>query len=173
MPFMDGMTCLREMRTRRILTPVIMLTARSEEYDKLAGLESGADDYVVKPFSPRELVARVKAVLARTMPKPAESAGHYTFGDLSIDTASHTVKVAGKEAPLTPKEFDLLVFLVNNKGIALSREKILQQVWNYDYYGEDRTVDTHIKMLRGHLGACRSYIVTVWGIGYKFDPDAL
>ena len=173
MPFMDGMTCLREMRTRRILTPVIMLTARSEEYDKLAGLEGGADDYVVKPFSPRELVARVKAVLARTMPKPAESAGHYTFGDLSIDTASHTVKVAGKEASLTPKEFDLLVFLVNNKGIALSREKILQQVWNCDYYGEDRTVDTHIKMLRGHLGACRSYIVTVWGIGYKFDPDTL
>ena len=153
--------------------PVIMLTARSEEYDKLAGLESGADDYVVKPFSPRELVARVKAVLARTMPKPAEDAGSYTFGDLSIDTASHSVKVAGQEAPLTPKEFDLLVFLVSNKGIALSREKILQKVWNYDYYGEDRTVDTHIKMLRGHLGHCRSYIVTVWGIGYKFDPDTL
>ena len=141
MPFMDGMTCLREMRTRKIMTPVIMLTARSEEYDKLAGLEGGADDYVVKPFSPRELVARVK--------------------------------VAGQEAPLTPKEFDLLVFLVNNKGIALSREKILQQVWNYDYYGEDRTVDTHIKMLRGHLGPCRKFIVTVWGIGYKFDPEVL
>ena len=161
MPFMDVMTCLREMRTRKIMTPVIMLTARSEEYDKLAGLESGADDYVVKPFSPRELVARVKAVLARTMPKPAEDAGSYTFGDLPIDTASHSVKVAGQEAPLTPK------------GIALSREKILQKVWNYDYYGEDRTVDTHIKMLRGHLGHCRSYIVTVWGIGYKFDPDTL
>ena len=92
---------------------------------------------------------------------------------MSIDTASHSVKVAGQEAPLTPKEFDLLVFLVSNKGIALSREKILQKVWNYDYYGEDRTVDTHIKMLRGHLGHCRSYIVTVWGIGYKFDPDTL
>ena len=157
MPFMDGMTCLREMRTRKIMTPVIMLTARSEEYDKLTGLESGADDYVVKPFSPRELVARVKAVLARTMPKPA----------------SHSVKVAGQEASLTPKEFDLLVFLVSNKGIALSREKILQKVWNYDYYGEDRTVDTHVKMLRGHLGACRKMIVTVWGIGYKFDPDAV
>ena len=141
MPFMDGMTCLREMRTRKIMTPVIMLTARSEEYDKLAGLEGGADDYVVKPFSPR------------------------------IDTASHSVKVAGQEAPLTPKEFDLLVFLVNNKGIALSREKILQKVWNYDYYGEDRTVDTHVKMLRSHLGSCRGYIVTVWGVGYKFDPD--
>ena len=164
MPFMDGMTCLREMRTRKIMTPVIMLTARSEEYDKLAGLEGGAADYVVKPFSPRELVARVKAVLARTMPKPAENSG---------DTASHSVKVAGQEAPLTPKEFDLLVFLVNNKGIALSREKILQQVWNYDYYGEDRTVDTHIKMLRGHLGPCRKFIVTVWGSGYNFDPEVL
>ena len=163
MPFMDGMTCLREMRTRKIMTPVI----------KLTGLESGADDYVVKPFSPRELVARVKAVLARTMPKPAEATGSYTFGDLSIDTASHSVKVAGQEASLTPKEFDLLVFLVSNKGIALSREKILQKVWNYDYYGEDRTVDTHVKMLRGHLGACRKMIVTVWGIGYKFDPDAV
>ena len=169
MPFMDGMTCLREMRTRKIMTPVIMLTARSEEYDKLAGLEGGADDYVVKPFSPRELVARVKAVL----PKPVENSGVFTFGDLVIDTASHSVKVAGQEAPLTPKEFDLLVFLVNNKGIALSREKILQQVWNYDYYGEDRTVDTHIKMLRGHLGPCRKFIVTVWGIGYKFDPEVL
>ena len=123
MPFMDGMTCLREMRARHINTPVIILTARGEEYDKLAGLESGADDYVVKPFSPRELV-------------------------------------------------DLLVFLASNKGIALSREKILQKVWNYDYFGEDRTVDTHVKMLRGHLGKCRSYIATVWGIGYKFDPDA-
>ena len=171
MPFMDGMTCLREMRSRKLNTPVIMLTARSEEYDKLAGLEGGADDYVVKPFSPRELVARVKAVLARTMPAQSEAGGMYTFGELVIDTASHSVRVAGQEAPLTPKEFDLLVFLVQNKGIALSREKILQKVWNYDYYGEDRTVDTHIKMLRGHLGPCRAYIVTVWGIGYKFDPD--
>ncbi|MCI7325305.1 response regulator transcription factor [bacterium] len=172
MPFMDGMTCLREMRTRKIMTPVIMLTARSEEYDKLAGLEGGADDYVVKPFSPRELVARVKAVLARTMPAQNTASGGFAFGDLVIDTASHSVKVAGQEAPLTPKEFDLLVYLVNNKGIALTREKILQQVWNYDYYGEDRTVDTHIKMLRSHLGPCRSYIVTVWGVGYKFDPDS-
>ena len=173
MPFMDGMTCLREMRARKITTPVIMLTARSEEYDKLAGLEGGADDYVVKPFSPRELVARVKAVLARTMPAPDDGGSVFRFGDLTVDTASHSVKVAGQEVPLTPKEFDLLVFLISNKGIALSREKILQKVWNYDYYGEDRTVDTHIKMLRGHLGPCRQYIVTVWGIGYKFDPETL
>ena len=116
MPFMDGMTCLREMRTRKIMTPVIMLTARSEEYDKLAGLEGGADDYVVKPFSPRELVARVKVVLARTMPKTQEGGESFVFGDLVIDTASHSVKIAGEEAPLTPKEFDLLVFLVSNKG---------------------------------------------------------
>src|SRR5699024_724246 len=140
--------------------------------ERLDHIPVGADDYVVRPSSPRELVARVKAVLARTMPKPAEAGGVYTFGDLVIDTASHSVRVAGQEASLTPKEFDLLVFLVQNKGIALSREKILQQVWNYDYYGEDRTVDTHIKMLRSHLGGCRSFIVTVWGIGYKFDPDA-
>ena len=153
MPFMDGMTCLREMRTRRINTPVIILTARGEEYDKLAGLEGGADDYVVKPFSPRELVARVKAVLNRTMPRTEASDSTMTFGELSIDTASHTVKVSGEEVSLTPKEFDLLVFLASNKGIALSREKILQKVWNYDYFGEDRTVDTHVKMLRGHLGS--------------------
>ena len=172
MPFMDGMTCLREMRTRRINTPVIILTARGEEYDKLAGLEGGADDYVVKPFSPRELVARVKAVLNRTMPRTEASDSTMTFGELSIDTASHTVKVSGEEASLTPTGFNLLVFLASNKGIALSREKILQKVWNYDYFGEDRTVDTHVKMLRGHLGKCRGYIATVWGIGYKFDPDA-
>ena len=172
MPFMDGMTCLREMRSRKINTPVIMLTARSEEYDKLAGLENGADDYVVKPFSPRELVARVKAVLSRTMPRSADSDQTFTFGDLVIDLPSHSVRIGGQETSLTPKEFDLLVYLVKNRGIALSREKILQQVWNYDYFGEDRTVDTHIKMLRSHLGAHRSSIVTVWGVGYKFDPDA-
>ena len=110
MPFMDGMTCLREMRARHINTPVIILTARGEEYDKLAGLESGADDYVVKPFSPRELVARVRAVLNRTMPRPTEAADTMTFGELTIDTASHTVRVSGEEVALTPKEFDLLVF---------------------------------------------------------------
>ena len=138
----------------------------------LSAVEVGADDYVVKPFSPRELVARVKAVLNRTMPRSEASDGTMTFGELTIDTASHTVRVAGEDVSLTPKEFDLLVFLASNKGIALSREKILQKVWNYDYFGEDRTVDTHVKMLRGHLGKCRGYIATVWGIGYKFDPDA-
>lgn len=173
MPFVDGMTCLREMRKRHIDTPVIMLTARGEEYDRIAGLESGADDYIVKPFSPRELVARVKVVLNRTLPKEAENVESFVFGGLVVDTASHSVKIDGKEIALTPKEFDLLVFLAGNRGIALSREKILQKVWNYDYYGEDRTVDTHVKMLRSHLGPYRGMITTVWGVGYKFDPEQI
>ena len=171
MPRLDGYSACKEIRKQKDV-PIIMLSARGEEYDKLFGFETGIDDYVVKPFSPRELVARVRAVLNRTMPRPTEAADTMTFGELTIDTASHTVRVSGEEVALTPKEFDLLVFLASNKGIALSREKILQKVWNYDYFGEDRTVDTHVKMLRGHLGKCRSYIATVWGIGYKFDPDA-
>lgn len=171
MPFMDGMQTLREMRSRKLDTPVIMLTARGEEYDRVAGLETGADDYVVKPFSPRELVARVKAVLGRTLPKEKSEGESYVFGGLVVDTASHTVKIDGEEVDLTPKEFDLLVFLAANEGLALSREKILQKVWNYDYIGEDRTVDTHIKMLRSHLGPYRDYISTVWGIGYKFEAE--
>ena len=172
MPFVDGMSTLREMRARKMEVPVIMLTARGEEYDRVAGLESGADDYVVKPFSPRELVARVKAVLARTLPKEKSEGESFVFDGLTVDTASHTVKIDGEVVDLTPKEFDLLVFLASNKGIALTREKILQKVWNYDYIGEDRTVDTHIKMLRSHLGPYRDFIATVWGIGYKFDPEA-
>ena len=171
MPELDGWEATREIR-RHSAVPIMLLSARSQDFDQLTGFESGADDYVVKPFSPRELVARVRAVLNRTMPRTEASDSTMTFGELSIDTASHTVKVSGEEVSLTPKEFDLLVFLASNKGIALSREKILQKVWNYDYFGEDRTVDTHVKMLRGHLGKCRSYIATVWGIGYKFDPDA-
>ncbi len=171
MPFVDGMSALREMRMRKMDTPVIMLTARGEEYDRVNGLESGADDYIVKPFSPRELVARVKAVLGRTLPKEKSEGESYVFGGLAIDTVAHTVKIDGVETDLTPKEFDLLVFLAANKGIALSREKILQKVWNYDYIGEDRTVDTHIKMLRSHLGPYRDFIVTVWGVGYKFEPE--
>ena len=171
MPGMDGLEMCRKIRETNNI-PIIMLSAKSTDLDKILGLGTGADDYVVKPFSPRELVARVKAVLNRTMPRSEASDGTMTFGELTIDTASHTVRVAGEDVSLTPKEFDLLVFLASNKGIALSREKILQKVWNYDYFGEDRTVDTHVKMLRGHLGKCRGYIATVWGIGYKFDPDA-
>lgn len=170
MPFMDGMTCLKEMRLRHIDTPVIMLTAKGEEYDRVSGLQTGADDYVCKPFSPRELIARVKAVLSRTAPAAkAAAVPSYVFDGLLIDMAGRTIKIDGSEVLVTPKEFDLLVYMVQNKGIALSREKILQQVWNYDFYGEDRTVDTHVKMLRNHLGAYRNMLSTVWGVGYKFD----
>jgi len=123
------MTILREIRARHINTPVIILPPRGEEYDQLAGLESGADDYVVKPFSPRELVARVCAVVTRTMPRPTEAADTMTSGELTIDTASHTVRVSGEEVALTPKEYAVLVFMASNTGIALSREKILQKVW--------------------------------------------
>ena len=171
MPFMDGMTCLRQLRARGLKIPVIMLTACGEEDDKLAGLEGGADDYMVKPFSPRERTARVRAVLGRTLPRAEVDGGTLTFDRLVIDLVSHSVRVDGAEVSLTPKEFDLLVFLAENRGLALSREKLLRQVWNYGYFGQDRTVDTHIKMLRSHLGPCRDYIGTVWGVGYKFDPD--
>ena len=170
MPFMDGITCLKEMRTRGYNAPVIILSAKGEEYDKITGFEAGSDDYVVKPFSPKELMARVKRVANRTNPELANAGERYTFGGLTIDVPSHSIKIDGETVNVTPKEFDLLVCLVQNKGVALSRERILLKVWNYDYYGEDRTVDTHIKMLRSHLKDYRDCIVTVWGVGYKFEP---
>lgn len=170
MPFMDGITCLKEMRSRGFKTPVIILSAKGEEYDKITGFDAGTDDYVVKPFSPKELMARVKAVAQRTNPEISENKERYIFGDLIIDVPSHSIKISGEVINVTPKEFDLLVCLVQNKGVALSRERILLKVWNYDYFGEDRTVDTHIKMLRSHLKDYRDCIVTVWGVGYKFEP---
>jgi len=170
MPFMDGITALREMRSRGFKTPVIILSAKGEEYDKITGFDAGTDDYVVKPFSPKELMARVKAVVNRANPEMAENKERYIFGGLVIDVPSHSIKIDGEIINVTPKEFDLLVCLVQNKGVALSRERILLKVWNYDYYGEDRTVDTHIKMLRSHLKDYRDCIVTVWGVGYKFEP---
>ena len=170
MPFMDGITCLKEMRARGFKTPVIILSAKGEEYDKIQGFDAGTDDYVVKPFSPKELMARVKAVVNRSNPEIAESKERYIFGGLVIDVPSHSIRIDGEIINVTPKEFDLLVCLVQNKGVALSRERNLLKVWNYDYFGEDRTVDTHIKMLRGHLKDYRDCIVTVWGVGYKFEP---
>ena len=170
MPFMDGITCLKEMRSRGFKTPVIILSAKGEEYDKITGFEAGTDDYVVKPFSPKELMARVKAVALRANPELTENNEKYIFGDLVIDVPSHSIKIKGEYINVTPKEFDLLVCLVQNKGVALSRERILLKVWNYDYFGEDRTVDTHIKMLRSHLKDYRDCIQTVWGVGYKFEP---
>ncbi len=177
MPKLDGYSASKEIKRHKDI-PIIMLSARGEEYDKLFGFEIGADDYVVKPFSPKELMARVKAVLARSAAAAAAAAQapaqneRLVFGGLEIDLAGREVYVDGHKASMTPKEYDLLFYLVRNKGLALSRDKLLEAVWGYDFFGDDRTVDTHIKMLRGSLGEYRTYIVTLRGLGYKFDPDA-
>lgn len=174
MPRLDGYSACKEIRKHKNI-PVIMLSARGEEYDKLFGFETGIDDYVVKPFSPRELMARVRAVLARSQAAKAAPEGteqRLKFQGLEIDLAGREVYVDGKRASMTPKEYDLLFYLVKNKGLALSRDKLLEKVWGYDFFGDDRTVDTHIKMLRGSLGPYRNFIVTLRGMGYKFEPDA-
>ena len=150
--------------------PIIMLSARGEEYDKLFGFEIGADDYVTKPFSPKEVMARINAVTKRRAANTADaSAQTYKFEGLEIDMAGRNVYVDGEKAELTPKEYELLFYLVRNKGIALTREKLLYDVWGFDFYGDDRTVDTHIKMLRGNLKDYRTFIVTLRGLGYKFE----
>ena len=147
-----------------------MLSARGEEYDKLFGFELGVDDYVTKPFSPKELLARIRAVMKRSAaPAPVGDNNVLKFEGLEINMSGREVFVDGKPVSLTPKEYDLLFYLVRNKGIALSREKLLEEVWGYDFYGDDRTVDTHIKMLRNSLGDYRKFIVTLRGMGYKFD----
>lgn len=170
MPKLDGYSAVKEIRKFKDI-PVIMLSARGEEYDKLFGFEIGADDYVVKPFSPKEVMARVNAVLKRNNQsknnKNANSA--VKFEGLEIDMLGRNVFVDGQKAELTPKEYELLFYMVNNKGIALSREKLLSDVWGYDFYGDDRTVDTHIKMLRSNLKEYRKFIVTLRGMGYKFE----
>ena len=166
LPGADGFELMDLIRPTK--TPVIFLTARGSVSDRVNGLRAGADDYLVKPFDIVELIARVESVLRRT----GKTGDQYTVGDVCIDARAMRVTRGGEPILLTPKEFDLLVFLAANKGIALSREKILQQVWNYDYFGEDRTVDTHVKMLRSHLGKYRDFITTVWGVGYKFEPKA-
>lgn len=169
MPKLDGYSAVKEIRKTKH-TPVIMLSARGEEYDKLFGFEIGVDDYVTKPFSPKELLARIRAVIKRSAPAE-QTKGRETlkFEGLEIDMSGRVVKVDGVPASLTPKEYDLLFYLVRNKGIALSREKLLEEVWGYDFYGDDRTVDTHIKMLRNSLGEYRKFIITLRGMGYKFD----
>lgn len=171
-PIVDGWTACRQIR-QKYDTPIIMLTARGEEFDKVLGFELGADDYVVKPFSPRELTARVKALLRRITAKENSESEMLTFPDLVIDPVSRVVKVDEKEVALTPKEFDLLYFLAKNKGKVFNREKLLKEVWGYDFYGSLRTVDTHIKQLREKLGRSKaaSYISTIWGIGYKFEVE--
>lgn len=165
MPGKDGFETLAEIRE---LTecPVIMLTARKEEYDKLFGFNLGADDYVAKPFSPKELMARVKAVLKRTS---GLGDMEITFGSLEIKENAHSVRIDNQSINLTPKEFDLLVYLAKNNHLALDRDTILKNVWGYSYFGDTRTVDTHIKSLRDSLGQYRYLISTVWGVGYKFE----
>lgn len=167
MPKLDGFSACKELR-KFSDTPVIMLSARGEEYDKLFGFELGIDDYVTKPFSPKELMARIHAVLSRRQAgqKPQEI---YTFGGLEINMAARTVTIDGKKADLTPKEYELLFYLVQNKNLALSRDKLLSDVWGYDFFGDDRTIDTHIKNLRNNLGPYRDHIVTLRGVGYKFE----
>ncbi len=170
MPKLDGFSSIKEIRKIKNI-PVIMLSARGEEYDKLFGFEIGVDDYVVKPFSPKELMARINAVITRSKANGTSNAVQekYVFEGLEIDMLGRNVYVDGVKKDLTPKEYELLQYFVVNKNIALSREKILNEVWGYDFFGEDRTVDTHVKMLRNNLGKYRDKIVTVRGMGYKFE----
>ena len=164
MPKKDGYQACKEIRQSKSV-PFIMLSARGEEYDKLIGFDLGIDDYVTKPFSPKELVARVKAVLKRTK----QESEKYIFGGLIIDDKAHVVTIEGNKINLTPKEYELLKYLIQNKNIALSREQLLANIWGYDFYGDDRTIDTHIKTLRNNLGEYRDLISTVRGMGYKFE----
>ena len=168
MPKLDGFSTCKEIKKYKTV-PVIMLSARGEEYDKLFGFELGIDDYVVKPFSPKELMARIKAVLKRNNVSESTVPEKLVFEGLEIDIAGREVYVDGEKASMTPKEYDLLFYLVKNKNLALTRDKLLEEVGGYDFFGDDRTVDTHIKMLRNSLGQYRKFIVTLRGMGYKFE----
>ena len=165
MPRLDGFSAVKEIR-KFSQVPVIMLSARGEEYDKLFGFEIGSDDYVTKPFSPKEVMARIHAVMKRGKSEQREV---YEFEGLKIDVVGRNVYVDGERADLKPKEYELLFFFVQNIGIALTRERLLNKVWGYDFYGDDRTVDTHVKMLRSNLKDYRKFIVTLRGLGYKFE----
>ena len=165
MPKMDGWEVCREIRQYSEV-PIIMLTAKGEEKDELLGFDMGVDEYISKPFSPKILVARVEAILRRAN---ALGDGEIEIAGITIDQAAHEVRIDGKIIELSFKEFELLTYFVNNKGVALSRERILNNVWNYDYFGDARTIDTHVKKLRSKLGEKGSYIKTIWGMGYKFD----
>ena len=168
MPKLDGFSVCKEIKKCKDI-PIIMLSARSEEYDKLFGFELGIDDYVVKPFSPKELMARINAVLMRKSRQAPSPSSTVDFAGLSVNIAARTVYVDGEKVELTPKEYDLLFYLIENRNIALSRDKLLQDIWGYDFFGDDRTIDTHIKNLRNNLGPYRDYIVTLRGVGYKFE----
>ena len=168
MPKMDGWEVCREIR-QYSKVPIIMLTARGDERDELLGFQLGVDEYISKPFSPKILVARVEAILRRAGVTGQDET--IEAGGIRIDKSAHQVLIDGKSVELSFKEFDLLSYLVENKGIALSREEILNAVWNYDYYGDARTIDTHVKKLRSKMGEKGNLIRTIWGMGYKFDPD--
>ena len=165
MPKMDGWEACREIR-QYSQVPIIMLTAKSDEKDELLGFELGVDEYISKPFSPKILVARVEAILRRTNAIGEEKK---EIGGIVLDQAAHEVTIDGKQIELSFKEFELLTYFIENQGIALSRERILNNVWNYDYFGDARTIDTHVKKLRSKLGEKGVYIKTIWGMGYKFD----
>lgn len=166
MPDMDGFTLLEELNNSKKV-PTIILSARGEEIDKLTGFDKGIDDYLCKPFSPKELVARVKAILNRVSTKKE----NYRYKDLFVNFLEHTVMIKDEEIYLTPKEFELLEYFIQNRKIAINREKLLKYIWGYDFFGDDRTVDTHIKMLRNHLGEYRDLVETVRGIGYRFNDE--
>ncbi|MEG1537575.1 MAG: response regulator transcription factor [Clostridiales bacterium] len=168
MPELDGFSACREIRKYKQI-PMLMLSARGEEYDKIHGFELGIDDYVVKPFSPRELMLRVNVIISRHQEPVAASHDIAEFAGLTIDFAARLVYVDGARVELSPKVYELLHYLVKNKGIALTREQIINTVWGYDFYGDDRTLDTHIKLLRLSLGPYRNYIVTLRGVGYRFE----
>ena len=174
MPKMDGWQVCRELRSPELRAyskvPIIMLTAKSEERDELLGFELGVDEYITKPFSPKILVARVEAILRRTLQN--DSGEILEMGGIVVDQSAHSVLIDGAPVELSYKEFELLVFFMENKGIALSREKILNSVWNYDYYGDARTIDTHVKKLRSKMGEKGDMIKTIWGLGYKLSVDS-
>ena len=168
MPELDGFSALRRIRQEDRRTPVLMLSARGEEYDRIHGFELGVDDYVVKPFSPKELMLRVSAILRRAG-SHEDLRELYTVDGITADFTGRRVLVDGKEADMSPKEYDLFFYLVKNRGIALSRDKILSDVWGYDFYGDQRTLDTHIKLLRRSLGPYSGHVVTLRGVGYRFE----
>ena len=171
MPELDGFSACREIRKFSDV-PIIMLSARGEEYDKINGFELGIDDYVVKPFSPKELMLRVDAIMKRSAGKAENSSNEvFTIGCLSADVTARTVSVNGERVELSPKEYDLFFYLLKNRNIALTRERLITEVWGYDYFGDDRTLDTHIKLLRRSLGDAAKYIVTLRGVGYRFDTS--
>ena len=168
MPEMDGFEVCKEIKKLKPI-PIIMLSARGEEYDKLHGFELGIDDYVVKPFSPKELMMRAKVVMNRNSGNNRNERDVYTMEGLMVDFTGRFVTIDGERVSMTPKEYELLFYMVKNRGIALTREKLITEIWGFDYYGDDRTLDTHIKLLRSSLGEYRKYLVTLRGVGYRFE----